>query len=160
MGLVLPPIEAYQVQHLPIVKAYADKMGFVEVINQVVPTEMAIDPGTIVLGMILDTLSGRSPLYRLEEFFAHQDTALLLGKAIAPGVFEDDTVGRVLDRLSDTGTMKVFTACAVRADQVFGLDKRSVHFDTTSVSVYGAYLPSETQQDQPEQAGPLTMTHG
>ena len=74
MGLVLPTIEAYQVQHLPIVKAYADKIGVVEVINQLVPTEMGIDPGTIVLGMILDTLSGRSPLYRLEEFLAHQDT--------------------------------------------------------------------------------------
>jgi hypothetical protein len=46
------------------VKAYADKIGLVEVINQLVPTEMGIDPGTIVLGMILDTLSGRSPLYR------------------------------------------------------------------------------------------------
>ena len=85
MGLVLPPIEAYQVQHLPIVKAYADKMGFVEVINQVVPTEMAIDPGTIVLGLVLATLSGRRPLSRFEECFAHQDTALLLGKAVAPG---------------------------------------------------------------------------
>jgi transposase len=157
MGLVLPPIEAYQVQHLPIVKAYADKMGLVEVINQVVPTEMAIDPGTIVLGMILDTLSGRSPLYRLEEFFAHQDTALLLGKAIAPGTFDDDTVGRVLDRLYDTGTMQVFTACAVRADQVFGFDKRYVHFDTTSMTVYGEYvLPEETEERQV----PFTITHG
>ena len=55
MGLVLPPSEAYQVQHLPIVKAYADKIGLVETINAMVPTEMAIDPGTIVLGMILDT---------------------------------------------------------------------------------------------------------
>jgi transposase len=157
MGLVLPTIEAYPVQHLPIVKAYADKIGVVEVINQIVPTEMAIDPGTIVLGMILDTLSGRSPLYRLEEFFAHQDTALLLGKAIAPGAFDDDTVGRVLDRLYDTGTMKVFTACAVRADQVFRFDKRYVHFDTTSVSVYGEYLPPEDQQ---EQEVPFTITHG
>ena len=33
MGLVLPTIEAYQGQHLPIVKAYADKIGVVEVIN-------------------------------------------------------------------------------------------------------------------------------
>jgi transposase len=157
MGLVLPPIEAYQVQHLPIVKAYADKMGLVEVINQLVPTEMAIDPGTIVLGMILDPLSGRSPLYRLEEFFAHQDTALLLGKAIAPGTFDDATVGRVLDRLYDTGTMKVFTACAVRADQVFGFDKRYVHFDTTSMTVYGDYvLPEETE----ERKVPFTITHG
>jgi hypothetical protein len=107
MGLVLPPIEAYQVQHLPIVKAYADKIGVVEVINQWVPTEMAIDPGTIVLGIILDTLSGRSPLYRLEEFFPYQDTALLLGEAVAPEAFNDDTVGRVLERLYDVGTMNL-----------------------------------------------------
>src|SRR5213593_2419756 len=129
MGLVLPPIEAYQVQHLPLVKAYADKIGLVEVINQVVPTEMDVDPGTIVLGMILDTLSGRSPLYRLEEFFTHQDTALLLGKAVAPEALNDDQVGRVLDRLYECGTMKLFTACAVRAAARFGLNKHYVHFD-------------------------------
>src|SRR5262245_13253476 len=157
MGLVLPTIEAYHVQHLPIVKAYADKIGLVEVINQVVPTEMAVDPGTIVLGMILDTLSGRSPLYRLEEFFAHQDTALLLGQAITPDAFNDDTVGRVLERLYETGTMKVFTACAVRADQAVHFDKRYVHFDTTSMTVYGEYALSEETE---EQKVPFTITYG
>src|SRR6516225_7052875 len=157
MGLVLPPIEVYQVQHLPIVKAYADKIGLVETINQLVPTEMAIDPGTIVLGMILDTLSGRSPPYRLEEFFTHQDTALLLGQAIAPEAFQDDTVGRVLERLYATGTMKVFTACAVRADRVFGFDKRYVHFDTTSITVYGDYRPPE---EAAEQEVPFRITYG
>ena len=39
--------------------------------------------------------------------------------------------------------MKVFTACAVRADRVFGFDKRYVHFDTTSITVYGDYRPPE-----------------
>src|SRR3989440_4093206 len=157
MGLVLPPIEAYPVQHLPIVKAYADKIGVVEVINQLVPTEMAIDPGTMVLGMILDTLSGRSPLYRLEEFFTHQDTALLLGKAVPPEAFQDDTAGRVLERLYAVGTMKIFTACAVRADQVYGLDKRYVHFDTTSISVYGDYRPPEEAE---ESVAPFRITYG
>jgi Domain of unknown function (DUF4277) len=160
MGLVLPPIEAYQVQHLPLVKAYADKIGLVEVIKQVVPTEMEVDPGTIVLGLILATRSGRSPLYRLEEFFTHQDTALLLGKAVAPEALNDDTVGRILERLYAVRTMKIFTACAVRAAQVYGLDKRSVHFDTTSISVYGEYLPPEGQPGQQEQAVPFTSTHG
>jgi len=159
MSAIPQEIEAYQVHHLPIVKAYADKIGVVEVINQLVPTEMDIDPGTIVLGMILDTLRGRSPLYRLQDSFAQQDTALLFGKAIPAEAFNDDTVGRVLDRLYDTGTIKLFTACAVRADQVFGLDKRYVHFDTTSVSVYGDYLPREDQQEQ-EQEVPFTITHG
>ena len=157
MGLVLPTIEAYQVQHLPIVQAYADKIGLGEAINELVPTERAIDPGTIVLGMILDPLSGRSPLYRLEEVFTHQDMALLLGKAVAPEAFQDDTVGRVLDRLDDTGTMKVFTACAVRADRVFGFDKRSIHFATTSITVYGEYLPPE---EADEQEVPLRITYG
>jgi hypothetical protein len=140
-----------------MVQAYADKIGVVEAMKQLVPTEMAIDPGTIVLGMLLDTLSGRSPLYRLAECFAHHDTALLLGKAITPGPCDDDTVGRVLDRLYEVGTMTLCTACAVRADQVCGLDKRAVHVDTTSVSVYGEDLPPEDQQE-PE--GPLTMTQG
>jgi transposase len=36
-------------------------------------------------------------------------------------------------------------------------DKRYVHFDTTSVSVYGEYLPPEDQQ---EHEVPFTITHG
>ena len=123
-GVIPRAIEVYQVHHLPMVKAYADKRGVVEVINQLVPTEMVVEPGTLVLGLVLDTLSGRSPLYRLEAFFAHHDTELLLGKAVPAPAFTDDTVGRVLDRLYEVGTMKLFTAWAVRADQVFGLDKR------------------------------------
>jgi len=55
---------------------------------------MASDPGTLVLGRMLDTLRGRSPQSRLEELFAGQDTALQLGQAVAPGALADDTVGR------------------------------------------------------------------
>src|SRR5262249_3710105 len=70
---------------------------------------------------------------------------------------EDDTVGRVLDRLYDTGTMKVFTACAVRADRVCGFDKRYVHFDTTSIMVYGDYLlPAEAKESE----GYFRITYG
>ena len=52
-------IEAYPVQHLPLIKAYADKLGLVGLINHLVPTEMDVDAGTVVLGLVLDTLSGR-----------------------------------------------------------------------------------------------------
>jgi transposase len=57
----------------------------------------------------------------------------------------DDTAGRVLDRLYDLGTMRLFTACAVRAATRFGLERRYVHFDTTSRSVWGDYQFAETQ---------------
>jgi transposase len=149
-----PAIEVYPVQHLPIIKAYADQLGLVGLINHYVPTEMDVDAGTVVLGLVLDTLSGRSPLYRLEEFFAHQDTALLLGQALPPHAFTDDTVGRVLDRLYDFGTMRLFTACAVRAAARFGLERRYVHFDTTSRSVWGEYQFAE------EEDLPFRVTYG
>src|SRR5262252_9768840 len=140
-----PELAVYPVQHLPIIKAYADQLGLVGLINHYVPTAMEVDAGTVVLGLVLDTLSGRSPLYRLEEFFAQQDTELLLGKVLSPQAFTDDTVERVLDRLYDFGTMRLFTACAVRASMRFDLERRSVHFDTTSRSVWGAYQFAETQ---------------
>jgi transposase len=145
MQALPPAIEVYPVYHLPILKAYADQLGLVSLINHYVPTEMEVDAGTVVLALVLDTLSGRSPLYRLEEFFAQQDTALLLGKAVPPQALNDDTAGRVLDRLYDFGTMRLFTACAVRAALRFGLERRYVHFDTTSRSVWGDYEFAETQ---------------
>jgi hypothetical protein len=115
---------------------------------------MEVDAGTVVLAMVLDTLSGRSPLYRLEEFFAQHDTALLLGKAVPPQALNDDPAGRVLDRLYDFGPMRLFTACAVRAATRFGLQRRYVHFDTTSRSVWGDYQFAETQDL------PFQMTYG
>jgi transposase len=145
MQALPPAIEVYPVHHLPILKAYADQLGLGSLINHYVPTEMEVDAGTVVLALVLDTLSGRSPLYRLEEFFAQQDTELLLGKTVPPHALNDDTAGRVLDRLYDFGTMRLFTACAVRAATRFGLERRYVHFDTTSRNVWGAYQYAETQ---------------
>jgi transposase len=100
---------------------------------------MDIDPGTIFLGMVMDTLSGRTPLYRLEEFFQDQDTELLLGKRINPAVFNDYNVGRVIDKAYAIGAIKLFSAISKRAVDVFEVNNRHVSFDTTSVSVFGDY---------------------
>ncbi len=53
---------AYVVGHLPIVKSYAVKIGLVDIINEFVASKMDVDPGTIFLEMVMDTLSGRTPL--------------------------------------------------------------------------------------------------
>ena len=132
-------IAAYVVGHLPIVKSYAVKIGLVDIINELIPSKMDIDPGTIFLGMVMDTLSGRTPLYRLEEFFQDQDTELLLGKRINPAVFNDYNVGRVIDKAHAIGAIKLFSAISKRAVDVFEVNNRHVSFDTTSISVFGDY---------------------
>ncbi len=126
-------------RHLPIVKQYAKRINLVETINHLVDSQMDLSPGMAILAMVLDTLSGRTPLYRLTEFFEEKDTELLLGSAIEPDCFCDTNLGRAMDKIFETGTLKIFSQLAQNAISVFDVDARRVHFDTTSVSVYGDY---------------------
>jgi len=75
-------IEVSDVHHLTIVRAFAERIDLVNTINQLVPSNMEVDPGTVVLAMVLDTLSGRHPLYRIDSFYEHKDIELLLGRAL------------------------------------------------------------------------------
>lgn len=126
-------------KHMPIVKAYAKKIGLVDTIDRMVDTQMELSPGMAVFGMVLDTLSGRTPLYRLTEFFEEKDTELLLGADIEPERFCDYNLGRSMDKIFETGTQKIFSQLAQKALTVFAVDPRRLHFDTTSVSVFGDY---------------------
>lgn len=143
-------ITAFSVKHLPIIKAYADKIGLVQIINRLIESEMDIDPGTVFPGMILDTLSGRSPLYRLDEFIESQDCELLLGKEVNLSSFSDYTVARVLDKAFDIGTIKIFNEISKNALEVFEISSEHVSFDTTSISVCGDYdLYRDSEHKQP-----------
>jgi transposase len=136
---LLSQMQVTRPDHLLVVAAFCRRIGLIDVIDRIVPNEMEVSVGTLVQGMVLDTLSGRSPLYRLEEFFKHQDTQLLLGKEVDPTSFNDTTVARAMDAVFDIGAEKVFSEVAFSASCRFPLDKRYVHFDTTSVNVWGDY---------------------
>jgi transposase len=141
---------------LPIVSAYAARIGLVEEIDRLLHCQMEVSPGRVVLALILDALSGRSALFRLEQFFKDKDVEHLLGEDIPASKLNDDTLGRVLDRLSDAGTNTVLGSVAMRVMKSFELDLSHVHHDTTSHTVYGDYLLYEWEgHDQP-----FVITHG
>jgi len=139
IGEILNQMQITRPDHLPVVAAFCRRIDLIDIIDRIVPNEMDVSAGTIVQGMVLDTLSGRSPLYRLEEFFKHQDTQLLLGQEVDPTSFNDTTVARTMDAIFNVGAEKVFSEVAFSASCMFPLDKRYVHFDTTSVNVWGDY---------------------
>ena len=139
MKLVPENLTFSDVGHLPIVKEYAKRIKLVETIDAMVDTEMELSPGMTVLAMVLDTLSGRTPLYRLEEFFQEKDTELILGEDVEPELFCDYNVGRMLDKIYVSGTQKIFSQLSQNAVGGFEIDTRRLHFDTTSISVFGDY---------------------
>jgi transposase len=147
-------IQAAEVHHWPIVRAYAERLGLRALINRLVPTEKEFEPGLMVLAMVVDTLSGRSPLYHLESFFEGQDTEVLLGESVDPAVFNDDNAGATLDLLFEAGTQKIYSEVVVAMLRVFKVPTDQVHFDTTSKVVYGDYRSSEAE------SSPFKITHG
>ncbi len=60
-----------------------------EVVNDIVSSQMELQPGVVVQAMVLDTLSGRSPLYRLKCFLANRDVELLVGEDLPANAFND-----------------------------------------------------------------------
>jgi transposase len=156
MDTPLGNLSGCDVSFLPIVGAFVKRIGIAEEVNRLCRSESDLSPGLVVEAMVLDTLAGRSPLYRLEHSFARIDLGLLLGQDIPAAKFNDDAVGRALDRMFDVGTGKIFTAIAIRTVKLFDLDTSHAHHDTTSVSLYGDY----DLYSDPDREHPFVITFG
>jgi len=132
-------IRASDVKYLPVVSAYARTLGIVEEVDRLCGPKRGVSHGTVVLALILDALSGRTPLFRLPQSVASLDTELLLGERIGPEKLNDDVAGRTLDRLYEVRTGKILSGIGVRAVKLFDLNTSRTHHDTTSQTVYGDY---------------------
>ena len=136
-------------------------MGLVEQINQELgshPQEI-LSAGVGVKAMILNGLGLVSaPLYLFERFFVGKATEHLLGEGIKPKHLNDDRLGRILDQLSQAGLSALFVKVALAAASQLGVRRDSLHLDSSSFSVHGAYL----SQDIPpiEEPAAILITHG
>ena len=128
------------VGHLPVARAYLDRLGLVETVNRLAPGRMKVDPGTLLSGAVLNVLETRFPLYRMSEFYRGRDCEGLLG--VGADALNDDNLGRALDLVYRAGTWNIFSEVGLNAFRAFGLDGSEVHHDTTSVSVWGEYRGS------------------
>ena len=147
-------LRSFQVNHLPVVTSFMQKIGLLDTLNGLVDSQRQTDPGTMVSALVLNTLCGRSPLYHLEQFFQTQDTELLFGRNIQASCFNDDAAGRALDDLHQAGIDLLFSSVSLEACRRLKVDCSTGHFDTTSVNVWGDY---QCCQAKPKE---LQLNHG
>lgn len=138
-----------RVDHIPAIARMCHRLGLTDLINESIPCNTDVDIGTLVVGMVCDTLSGRSPLYKVEDFIAGQDTELLFGTPVDSHNFNDDALGNALDRIHQKGTLKLFTEVSLKAATIFDLDTSRCSFDTTSVNIWGDYDTSGPDKKAP-----------
>ena len=161
MTPIASSIRVLDLDHCGIVAGIIDKMGLVAQINQELgthPQEM-ISAGVAVKAMILNGLGLVSaPLYLFEKFFVGKATEHLLGAGIEAEHLNDDRLGRVLDQLFETGLTPLFVKVALSAASQFGVNQDSLHLDSSSFHVHGAYLGQKLPLS--EEPATITITHG
>lgn len=155
-SLSLPDdFEAYKVTSLPIIANFCQELGITRIVDNQVDSPENISSGQVVVGMIMDTLSGRSPLYKLHEYFDGEDTELIFGTKLESSDFNDNNVGKVLDNIHAHGASQLFSQITYNACQKYKLSQKYMHYDTTSVSVHGDYQGYENETDER-----IAITHG
>lgn len=130
--------------HLGLVAATIKDLGLIEKID----ARIALDKnkgGIITYGkraaaMVLNGLGFiNSRLYMSQMFFHDKPISTLLGDEVLAEHLNDDCLGRCLDKISEYGTTKLFSEVAFEIAQEQGLLSKSLHLDTTSLTLYGEY---------------------
>ncbi len=91
----------------------AARIGLVDFLNARVfwdPKQCKVSPGLRILALIIGCLVDPLALYRLEEFYAELDCAVLFGAERQAHDFNDDAMGRALLKLFESQVGQTFTA--------------------------------------------------
>jgi transposase len=78
-------------------------------------------------------------LYIFPTYFENIAVEKLFGPGISHEDFNEDNVGRTLDRINKYGSTKLFNQIALKCMQQLSFGTHLLHVDTTSFSVHGGY---------------------
>ena len=135
-------LESRTLGPLPLLLQISRAIRLAETIDEMVPwdrTRCRLSPGQRIEALVLNVLCGRTPLYRVTEFYEDTACGLLFGEEVMAEHFSDDCLARALDKLAESQPRAVYSTVAMRACLIEGIDRQFGHFDTTSISLYGEY---------------------
>ena len=128
------------------------ELGIAKTINNMVTwdeKQWKVSPGTHITALIINALVQRQPLYNVQRFYGKMDLPLLFPEDVQASDFNDDALGRALDRLAEIDCRQLLGTIACQADRIEDLQITSVHADTTSFSVYGEYDNENISREEP-----------
>lgn len=137
-----PLIKTYRSGATGLILSLCNEIKLVEHINHAVtwdPTQWKVSPGEHILALVINTLCGRVPLYRVHEFYEEQDVEGLFGLGRKAEDFNRFALGRALDTVYDAGSCSIFTGLTLRNLMTTDMPLQFAHGDTTSKVMYGAY---------------------
>ena len=143
--------------HLGIVAKVCKEIDLASEIDRIVGMDprQKVSCGEAVVAMVLNMLGFVDrPLYLFPEFMGTKPVEILIREELKPEDFNDDVLGRTLDKLYRAGPEGIFMQIAANAYGEYS--GRFWHNDTSTISLQGEYEHEKGDID----AVPIEITHG
>jgi transposase len=130
---------------LPVVSNYLERLGLARIVDELVPWEGDVPLGTLVEILVTNRLLSPKALFRIDAWA--QKAGLDTYYGLEAGQLNDDRLGRALERLP-AHAEPVQAGLVLQAVKEFRLSVSQIHYDITSVELFGTYA-SATKEGQP-----------
>ncbi len=133
-----PPSVEKALGSLPVVADFCRRLGIATTVDELCPVrDVAIAThGEVIEALVANRLTSPTPLLRVEDWARSWAVPEVFG--IAAEVLNDDRLGRALDAIAPQ-LDAIVGSIGARAIAGFGLDVSRLHWDMTSISLFGDY---------------------
>src|SRR5271157_4390295 len=138
---------------LPVVAQFGRRLRIAEVIDELCPIRPVapISHGEVIEALVANRLTAPAPLVQVEAQSAAMAVDEVYG--IEPHLLNDDRLGRALDAIAPH-LDEVIGSAGAAAISESGVDVARLHWDMTSISLYGAYPDPEEEYPAPRWGHP------
>ena len=139
----MPEVSTKSIDHLGLVAGMIEELEIKQTIEEHLPSkseEKKVSHATAIAAMILNGLGYvNKQLYLTPRFFEKKATEHLLGSEVKAEYLNKDTLSRTLDAIYDYGVSELYEKVSHKAVTLLGLTPSTVHLDSTSFHLDGAY---------------------
>lgn len=128
--------------HLPLVMDVFRRTGMARIIDHAIGQDARskVSASECVAVILCGVYSGSHSLWRLRERLEHYDMKTIMQDAsFSLNDFPEERLGKALDDLFRFDLDKLMSGIAIEMVRAFDLDMSFLHFDTTTLSFFGAY---------------------
>jgi len=140
------PSAPLRLHHLPLLMDVIRRIRLIDVIGTVVTDDprSKVTTGDCLAVMLCAIFSGAHDLYGVRERLSRFDMATIMqDRDFSIDAFPEERLAKAMDDIWKAGPEKLMFAIAAQVIDAFRLDTNYFHFDTTSLTCYGAYEDEE-----------------
>ncbi|MGH7759092.1 MAG: IS1634 family transposase, partial [Candidatus Dormibacteria bacterium] len=143
-----PPSTDKALGSLPVVAELCRRLDIAGIVDRAVPIRdvALLTHGQVIEALVANRLTSPQPLVHVEDWARAWAVEEVFG--MDPAALNDDRIGRALDAVAPE-LDGIVGSVGMTAIGAFGIDVSRMHWDMTSVSLFGAYADAEEDFAQP-----------